>query len=68
MPSSRDRNGAADLALLRQQIDRYLSQAQTAASQGDIAASAKMILASLDCERRLAGRGPQVLQLIKPRS
>jgi hypothetical protein len=26
-----------------------------------------LILKALDCERRLASRGPQILQLIKPR-
>lgn len=42
--------------------------AREAAAAGDIASSARSILAALNCERRLAGVGPQVLQLIKPRS
>jgi len=52
---------------LQQQKVQLLHQAEAAAGQGDVAASAKLILAALDCERRLASRGPQVLQLIKPR-
>ena len=33
-----------------------------------MAASARAILAFLDCERRLRGTGPQVIQVIKPRN
>ena len=55
-----------------QQLERRIAncdlQARAAAEQGDISGAAKLILASLDCERRLAGRSPQVLQLIKPRT
>jgi hypothetical protein len=50
----------AELALFEQ-------RAQTLAHAGDLEEAAKAILAALDCERRLAGFGPQVLQLIKPR-
>lgn len=57
----------ADQGQLEQQILRCQHQAQDAAERGDISASARFILESLDAERRLAGRGPQVLQLIKPR-
>ncbi len=46
------------------QLDR---RARAAAEAGDIAESARLILKALDCERRLASRGPQILQLIKPR-
>jgi hypothetical protein len=42
-------------------------EARRAAESGDVAASARLILESLDCERRAGGIGPQVLQLIKPR-
>lgn len=42
-------------------------EARRAAEAGDLAASARLILESLDCERRAGGIGPQVLQLIKPR-
>lgn len=42
-------------------------EARRAAEIGDLAASARLILESLDCERRAGGIGPQVLQLIKPR-
>jgi hypothetical protein len=51
----------AELALLEQ-------QASSAALAGDLDQAAKAILSALDCERRLAGFGPQVLQLIKPRN
>lgn len=42
--------------------------ARAAAERGDIQASAKSILAMLDCERRQGAQGPQVMQVIKPRS
>lgn len=48
----------------RAQLDRG---AQAAAEAGEIAEAARLILKALDCERRLASRGPQILQLIKPR-
>jgi hypothetical protein len=37
------------------------------ADAGDLTTAARLILQSLDCERRAGGLGPQVLQLIKPR-
>lgn len=56
------------------QRQRFLSraedlhgQARLRAEEGDIEASARLILQALDCERRAGGLGPQVLQLIKPR-
>ena len=67
MAFHRDRHGAEGGDSLQQQKLQLLNQAEAAAGQGDVAASAKLILAALDCERRLASRGPQVLQLIKPR-
>lgn len=42
-------------------------QARECAETGDLATAARLILQSLDCERRAGGLGPQVLQLIKPR-
>ena len=42
-------------------------QARESADAGDLPAAARLILQSLDCERRAGGLGPQVLQLIKPR-
>jgi hypothetical protein len=48
----------------RAQFDR---RARAAAEAGDIAEAARLILKALDRERRLASRGPQILQLIKPR-
>ena len=43
-------------------------QAQSAATEGELEASARAILGALDCERRAGGLGLQVLQLIKPRA
>ena len=45
----------------------HADAAARAAEQGDIEQSARLILRSLDCERRAGSVGPQVLQLIKPR-
>ncbi len=42
-------------------------QAKLSADAGDLTTAARLILQSLDCERRAGGLGPQVLQLIKPR-
>jgi hypothetical protein len=53
---------------LQQEALRWDLAARNAAELGDIEASARAILALLDCERRLASTGPQVLQVIKPRS
>jgi len=44
------------------------AQARSAAERGDLEAAARTILEALDCERKAGGLGPQVLQLIKPRS
>lgn len=44
------------------------AEARQAAEDGDIERSARKILAALDCERRAGTVGPQVLQLIKPRT
>jgi hypothetical protein len=52
---------------LLDQAARLFNQASQAADQGDVQASARLILEALDCERRAGGVGPQVLQLIKPR-
>lgn len=61
-------NGASDQ---RQQLlahaEQLNLQARLTAERGDMEASARLILESLDCERRAGGLGPQVLQLIKPR-
>ncbi len=64
---TRERSASGDESKLKQRIDQSLHQAEQAAAEGDVASAAKMILAALDAERRLASRGPQVLQLIKPR-
>jgi hypothetical protein len=53
---------------LRQQAADHNERARIAAENGDLEASARSILAALDCERRAGGLGPQVLQLIKPRA
>ena len=52
---------------LQSELASHEQQARTAAAAGDLDGSARAILAALDCERRLAGVGPQVLQVIKPR-
>lgn len=49
-------------------LRRHEAAAREAAELGDVEASARSILAMLDCERRLGAQGPQVLQVIKPRS
>ena len=54
-------------AHLKDAIRAHEAQAQQAAQQGDVAGAARCILAALDAERRMAGSGPQVLQVIKPR-
>ncbi|WP_255141016.1 hypothetical protein [Synechococcus sp. Lug-A] len=53
---------------LLQEISRHESAAKAAAQEGDLAESARCILLLLECERRVGGLGPQVLQLIKPRA
>lgn len=50
------------------QVKALEDQAMKAAEAGDLVDSARAILAALDCERRAGGLGPQVLQLIKPRT
>jgi hypothetical protein len=52
--------------LLQRSAD-FDRQARQSAEMGDLATAARLILQSLDCERRAGGLGPQVLQLIKPR-
>ena len=49
------------------QATELQERARRSAEAGDIAVAAQAILQALDCERRAVGRGPQVLQLIKPR-
>ena len=46
----------------------FLDSACLHAEAGDLKASATLILKALDQERRASGIGPQILQLIKPRS
>lgn len=53
---------------IEQQVSQLDGLAREAAAAGDIDASARLILELLQCERRLLSRGPQVLQLIKPRA
>ncbi len=44
------------------------SRAQAAAQRGDLTEAAQALLKALDCERRAGSVGPQILQVIKPRS
>lgn len=53
---------------LQRQAAAHEASAEAAALAGDLETSARFILKALDCERRAGGVGPQVLQLIKPRS
>lgn len=55
-------------AFLLLQLSRLESESAAAAAIGDLVQAARAILKALDCERRLSTTGPQVLQLIKPRS
>jgi len=53
---------------LQNLINANTSQARLAAERGDVAAAARLILAALDGERRMAATNPQVLQVIRPRA
>ena len=48
--------------------DVFFQQAQSAAESGDVSSSGSFILKALEQERRAGTVGPQVMQLIKPRS
>lgn len=52
---------------LQAELALWDTRAVSSAAAGDLDQAARAILAALDCERRLAGFGPQVMQLIKPR-
>lgn len=67
-PLSRAQQSDGRRDQLREEAERHARAAKAAAESGDIEVSARCILALLACERRLASSGPQVLQLIKPRS
>ncbi|EAQ75764.1 hypothetical protein WH5701_02924 [Synechococcus sp. WH 5701] len=47
---------------------KHESRAEAAAQRGDLVEAAQAVLKSLDCERRAGSIGPQILQVIKPRS
>lgn len=53
---------------LEAELANQEQRAQEAVASGDVETCARAILAALDCERRLQGSGPQVMQVIKPRS
>jgi hypothetical protein len=67
---SRANSGSIDARReqLQKEVLRWDLAARSAAERGDTETSARAILALLDCERRLVSTGPQVLQVIKPRS
>ena len=48
--------------------EQHFEEAKSNAEAGHISQSAQMILKALDQERRAGSIGPQVMQLIKPRS
>lgn len=68
-PAARAATAAVDQQRPRLQAElaAHNERARAAAACGDLDAAAKAILAALDCERRLEGERPQVLQVIKPR-
>ena len=47
---------------------KFFEQARQVAEDGEISKAGSLILKALDQERRAGSAGPQVLQLIKPRS
>ena len=53
---------------LMKRAHQWLEQAREQAEEGNIGGSAQLILKALDQERRAGSVGPQVMQLIKPRS
>lgn len=53
---------------LQRRASAHEAAAEAAALVGDVETAARQILQALDCERRAGSVGPQVLQLIKPRS
>jgi hypothetical protein len=53
---------------LLKEASSHADAAELAAAAGDVECAARLILRSLDCERRAGSVGPQVLQLIKPRN
>jgi len=53
---------------LQRQAESHACAAEAAALAGDVETAAREILKGLDCERRAGSVGPQVLQLIKPRT
>ena len=48
--------------------EQHYEEARLQAEAGHLSESAQMILKALDQERRAGSVGPQVMQLIKPRS
>jgi hypothetical protein len=63
-----DQGVADSRTRLQAEVLLHEQQAFEAVAVGDLDQAAKAILAALNCERRLAANGPQVLQLIKPRN
>jgi hypothetical protein len=53
---------------LLKEATSHAQAAEAAAALGEVESAARLILRSLDCERRAGSVGPQVLQLIKPRA
>jgi len=53
---------------LLKEAGSHAEAAELAAASGETETAARLILQSLDCERRAGSVGPQVLQLIKPRN
>ena len=66
--SGNGQGGSEQRQRLLVQAEELNGRARACAEEGDLEASAQLILKALDCERRAGGLGPQVLQLIKPRA
>lgn len=67
-PSNRGTDSGLSRDLCLKLAQQHYDEAKSNAEAGLIAQSAQMILKALDQERRAGSVGPQVVQLIKPRS
>ena len=62
------RSAADNRSKLEADALRHDQIARAAAERGDLDTAGRSILLLLECERRRDSQGPQVLQLIKPRT
>ena len=66
--SNRSTDSGLSRELCLKHAQQHYEEAKSSAEAGLISQSAQMILKALDQERRAGSVGPQVVQLIKPRS